>query len=187
VPTGPPFEQLLAAAQANSGWAFAGLYESLAPRVAGYLRASGVEEPDDLTSEVFLAVFTGLATFRGGEAQFRSWVFTIAHHRIVDFRRAQARRPRLASLDVLYADATSPAAESAEGGALRNVGTGRVERLLDSLAPDQRDVLALRVVADLTVDQVADALGKSSGAVKALQRRALATLRRRLSTEAVPL
>ena len=185
---GPAFDQVLSAAQANAGWAFTRLYESLAPRVAGYLRASGVADAEDLTSEVFLAVFRGIGTFSGGEAQFRSWVFTIAHHRIVDHRRARARRPWVGPLDEGGdAEPTQPGAESAEAGALATLGTERVQRLLDGLAPDQRDVLALRVVADLTVEQIAEALGKSTGAVKALQRRALVALRRRLAEEAVPL
>ena len=188
MPLGPTFDQVLSAAQADAGWAFTRLYESLAPRVAGYLRASGVPDADDLTSEVFLAVFSGIKNFSGGEAQFRSWVFTIAHHRIVDHRRARARRPWVGSIDDDGdGDGTEPRTESAEAGALAALGTQRVERLLDGLAPDQRDVLALRVVADLTVEQVAAAVGKSTGAVKALQRRALATLRRRLAQEAVPL
>ncbi len=79
------------------------------------------------------------------------------------------------------------AASSAEHDALSGLGTDRVQQVLAELPPDQRDVLALRVIADLTVEQVAAALGKKPGAVKALQRRALAGLRRRLSEEAVPL
>ena len=184
---GPAFDQVLGAAQANAGWAFARLYESVAPAVTGYLRAGGVREPEDTTSEVFLAVFSRLGSFTGTEAQFRSWVFTIAHNRMVDERRALARRPYVGSLDAMPGDGRHPPATSAEGEALRTMGRERVERLLSQLVPDQRDVLTLRVVADLTVDQVASALGKSPGAVKALQRRALNTLRRMVSAEAVPL
>ncbi len=74
----------------------------------------------------------------------------------------------------------SPAAED---DALRDLGTERVCCLLSALSTDQRCVLALRVVADLSVDDVAIALDKPPGAVKALQRRALAALRRSLSQE----
>ncbi|MGH9284979.1 MAG: sigma-70 family RNA polymerase sigma factor, partial [Acidimicrobiales bacterium] len=72
---GPAFDAVLAAAQAGAGWAFSRLYEGLAPAVAGYFRSQRVSEPEDLTSEVFLTVFSRLACFAGGEAQFRSWVF----------------------------------------------------------------------------------------------------------------
>ena len=65
------------------------------------------------------------------------------------------------------------------------MGVQRVREVLATLAPDQRDVIALRVIADLSVDQVAAALGKQPGAVKALQRRGLASLRRQLAEEGV--
>jgi RNA polymerase sigma-70 factor (ECF subfamily) len=68
-------------------WAFERLYADLAPVVAGYLRVQGAAEPEDLTSEVFLGVFTGIDSFEGSETQFRSWVFTIAYSRLVDERR----------------------------------------------------------------------------------------------------
>jgi RNA polymerase sigma-70 factor (ECF subfamily) len=68
-------------------WAFERLYADLAPVVAGYLRVQGAAEPEDLTSEVFLGVFTGIDSFEDSETQFRSWVFTIAYSRLVDERR----------------------------------------------------------------------------------------------------
>ncbi len=179
----PAFDQVLAAAQHQAGWALTRLYETLSPALAGYLRAQGVSDVDDVTNEVFVAVLTGAGSFSGNEAQFRSWVFTIAHRRVVDARRAKERRPEVDSLDAGPADA--PLARrgslSAEDAALQSLGTERVARLLGALAPDQRDVLALRVLGDLSVEDIAAAVGKNPGAVKALQRRALATLRRRLS------
>ena len=183
---GPDFEQVLAAAQQGAGWASSRLYECLAPSVAGYARAQGAGDPDDLTSEVFLGAFQNLGSFAGNEAQFRSWVFTIAHRRIIDDRRARARRPQPDSLDDQPGRAHhARPAGSAEDEALDAMGMDRIREVLDRLAPDQRDVLALRVIADLSVDQVAAALGKQPGAVKALQRRALASLRRQLSGEGV--
>ncbi len=189
---GPSFPEVLAAAQANAGWAFERLYQSLAPAVAGYARAQSAEEPEVTTSEVFLAAFSRLGSFVGNEAQLRSLVFTIAHHRIVDERRFRARRPATESLDATpthtsQAHGDRATTASAEDHALDALGTGRVQALLERLGPDQRDVLVLRVVGDLTVDQVGLALGKSPGAVKALQRRALSKLRKQLSVEGVTL
>src|SRR5919205_3160349 len=94
--TGPAFEQVLAAAQAGAGWAFEVLYGELAGPVTGYLRLHGAQEPDDLASETFLQVFTGLASFTGDEDGLRAWVFTIAHRRLVDDWRRRSRRPQLA-------------------------------------------------------------------------------------------
>lgn len=185
---GPAFDQVLTAAQAGAGWAFTRLYESSAPSVVGYLRARGVSEPEDVASEVFLGVFTNLATFAGDEGQWRSWVFTIAYRRMADHRRRESRRGRHQAQDGLEGRPDgAPTSPGAEGEALARLGTERVRRILAELAPDQADVLALRVIADLSVEQVAAALDKSPGAVKALQRRALATLRRRFSAEGVPL
>ena len=185
---GPAFDQVLAAAQANAPWAFTRLYEDLSPAVAGYVRSQGASEPEDVTSEVFLAAFTRLRSFTGDEAAFRSWVFTIAYRRIVDHWRSRASRPQPEPLDEAVDDGRGPAGgSSAEDQALARLGTERVQQLLAQLTPDQRHVLALRVVGDLTVEQVAEAVGMEVGAVKALQRRALASLRRNLVVEGVPL
>ncbi len=83
-----PFERVLSAAQADSPWAYEQLYRALSPSICGYLRLQGVGDPEDLTSEVFLGAFRGIKAFRGDEAQFRSWVFTIAHRRLTDDRRS---------------------------------------------------------------------------------------------------
>lgn len=181
----PAFDEVLAAAQAHAEWAFSDLYEFLAPAVAGYIRAQGVREVEDVTSDVFLAVLTGTGSFTGTEVQFRSWVFTIAHRRVVDTRRSEARRPEFDTLDSIAVDDRDArkCTVTAEDEAFRNLGTARVEDLLAALSPDQRDVVTLRILADVSVDEVAGVLGKQPGAVKALQRRAIAALRRRLSTE----
>src|SRR3954467_7709939 len=96
---GPAFDDVLAAAQAGAGWACEQLYRDLAPTVTGYLRLHGAVEPDDLASETFLGVFTGLAGFSGDEAALRAWVFTIAHRRLVDDWRRRSRRPQAAADD----------------------------------------------------------------------------------------
>jgi len=177
------FSDVLSAAQANAGWAFQRLFDELARPVAGYLRAQGGREPDDLANEVFLGVFSGIGSFEGSEAKFRSWVFTIAHHRLIDERRRLGRRPTMADDEP---DASLWGGD-AEDDALRSTGTERVRDLLGGLPPDQRDVLLLRILADLTVDQTAEALNKTPGAVKALQRRGLAALRKEISTQGVSL
>ncbi len=176
--TGLPFDDVLAAAQAGAAWAFETLYRDLSPAVTGYLRLHGAAEPDDLASETFLGVFTGLAGFRGDEGALRAWVFTIAHRRLVDDWRRRSRRPRLAD------DAGDQLPEAPGGNVeddvLTRLGTETVHHLCAGLPADQRSVLLLRVLADLTVEQVAGVMGRSVGSVKALQRRGLRTLRDRL-------
>ena len=181
---GPAFDRVLAAARTDTGWAYERLYRDLSPAVCGYLRLQGAREPDDLTSEVFLGVFRGLATFTGDEDRFRSWVFTIAHRRLTDERRRVSIRPQTAEGG---GDPGAACGGDVEDDVLRRLSAQRVRSLCAGLAPDQRDVLLLRMVSDLTVDAVAEALDKTPGAVKALQRRALLNLRRVLEREGVPL
>jgi RNA polymerase sigma-70 factor (ECF subfamily) len=175
-----PLEDALPAAQAGEAWALRLLYDHLSPRVLGYLRARGAVEPEDLTSEVFLTVFPRLASVTGGVAGLRTFVFSVAHARLVDELRRRSRREPVASYTPEIDPRTSASAED-EG--LEQVQTDRVRRLLATLVPAQRDVLVLRVLGDLTTEQVAEVLGKSDGAVKQLQRRGLLALRRSLEAE----
>jgi RNA polymerase sigma factor (sigma-70 family) len=177
--TGLPFDDVLAAAQAGAAWAFEVLYRDLAPAVTGYLRLHGAAEPDDLASETFIGVLTGLSGFRGDEDALRAWVFTIAHRRLVDDWRRRGRRPQVADDDAALQE--RPGGD-AEDDALARIGADDVHRLCGTLPPDQRAVLLLRILADLTVEQVAQVMGRSVGSVKALQRRGLRGLRTALET-----
>ena len=175
---GEAFEGILAAARTGEAWAYTRLFEWLARPVAAYLRGAGVEDPDGAANEVFLRVFGGIERFDGTESRFRSWVFAIAHNLIVDERRRRSRRPRQTPLDD-----EGGVVPGADTEAMAALGDERIRRLLDGLAPDQRDVVLLRIVADLSIEDTAAALGKRPGAVKSLQHRALAALRRQLDRE----
>lgn len=173
---------LVEAAQAGSQTAFAQLYRMLAGPVAAYLRWHRVSDPDGLTNEVFAQVHRKLGSFEGDERGFRSWVFTIAHHRTVDDRRRAARQVRVdGNGDVEQHGALGDVEEEAFAA----LGSRRVRDLLGVLSPDQRAVILLRVVADLSVEDAAEILGRREGAVKALQHRAIVTLRRHLTRQAV--
>lgn len=149
----------------NAGRTADDVYRRLAPVVLGYLRAQGALEPEDLLGDVFVRVVKGLPRFRGDDAALRRWVFTIAHARIIDARRRSARR-RV----VFVAEPESLTGDTISDGALPDPD---LVRALAALTPDQRDVVALRFVADLAIRDVARLTGKRPGAVKALQARAL--------------
>ena len=172
--TGLPFDDVLAAAQAGAAWAFETLYRDLSPAVTGYLRLHGAVEPDDLASETFLGVFTGLGGFRGDEDALRAWVFTIAHRRLVDDWRRRSRRPQAADDD---AGLDRHVGGDVEDDAFLQLGAQGVHRLCALLPDDQRTVVLLRVLGDLTVEQVGQVMGRSVASVKALQRRGLRALR----------
>ena len=172
VTMGPAFPEILAAARVGAEWAWERLYESIAGGVRGYLAAQGATDPDDLTGEVLLQLVRGLPRFEGDEAGFRSWVFLVAHHRLIDERRRRQRDAKLATKQL----PTRPA-PGADTAVLDIEVNAEWQQRLAELTDDQRHVILLRVVADLPADQVAHILGKRVGTVRVLQHRALARLR----------
>jgi RNA polymerase sigma-70 factor (ECF subfamily) len=175
-------DALVAAASSGDERALRDVYLALSPIVLVYLRSRGVPDPEAVTSEVFVAVLPKLPTLTGGAAGLRTLVFSVAHARMVDAYRAAARRP--ATVDYEPSD-DSRQVSSAEDDALRNLGSERVAAILDLLPADQREVLYLRVIADLPIEHVAQVIGRSAGAVKQLQRRALVALRTALTERRV--
>jgi RNA polymerase sigma factor (sigma-70 family) len=175
---------LLEAAREGNEAAWQEIYDDLAPMVLGYLRANGAPDPEDVLGEVFFQVARDIARFEGEEPGFRSWVFTIAHHRLIDARRHSARRP----VELSPEPPEPPGrADDAADEALAKIGTQEVQRVLGTLSDDQRAVLLLRVIGDLSIEDVAKAVGKRPGAVKALQRRGLAAVKRELTRKGVSL
>jgi RNA polymerase sigma factor (sigma-70 family) len=162
------------------------IYRELAPAVLGYLRGQGLRDPEDAASEVFVGMVRGLDRFQGDEADLRTWLFSIAHRRVVDERRRLGRRPEvLVDPEDLRGPLSSAVTGDAETEALESVGSGWALAMLDTLTPDQRSVILLRVLADLSVERSAAVLGKTPGAVKTLQRRALAALGREIERQGV--
>ncbi|MCU0270891.1 MAG: RNA polymerase sigma factor [Acidimicrobiales bacterium] len=175
---GDDFPAVLAAAQAGDRRSIERIYRDVAPLVTGYVRANGARDPDDVASEVFISMVTALGQFSGEERQFRSWLLTIAHRRLVDSMRRQGRRREDPVPDEQLGRAAALGDGEAEALA-RLRSRGIVDAMAD-LTDDQRAVLTLRVLADLPVKEVAAILGRPESAVKALLRRAVAAMERRL-------
>jgi RNA polymerase sigma-70 factor, ECF subfamily len=181
---GERFETVLAAARAGADWAWTDLYHDLVGSVRGYVRAQGASDVDDLVGEIFLGVVRSLSRFDGDESAFRSWVFTIAHHQIIDDRRRrQRRRTDPADADTLEAH-LPPVAMEAE--AIEHLAAAEISALLDHLTADQRQVMTLRLIAGLTLPEAAAVIRRSENATKALQHRALNALRRHLDRHPYP-
>jgi RNA polymerase sigma factor (sigma-70 family) len=181
---GLSFAAALEGARTGAPWAFEAIYRDLAPAVLGYLRGQGANEPEDLASEVFVGIVRGLDRFEGDERAFRTWVFTIAHRRLVDERR---RLLRSLEEPTDPAEMTRLASGVLVAGVEEQAGMlgGGVEQAMNALSDDQRAVLLLRILADQSVAEVASILGKTQGAVKTLQRRGLRSLVRQLEGEGV--
>src|SRR5438552_4916135 len=90
---GESFPSILDAARARADWAVAALYKDLQPPMLGYLRSKCPAEAEDLAQETWIDVARGLSRFRGGEQDFRRFVFTIARRRLIDHLRRAASRP----------------------------------------------------------------------------------------------
>ena len=177
------FTALLGAAREGSEAAWAEIYRELSPALLGYLRVSGEPEPEDALGEIFLQVARDVGGFEGSWPKFRSWVFTIAHHRMIDAGRRRSRRPveLVAETPEPHVAPVDQAAETA----MARIGSEEVLAVLSSLSEGQRAVLLLRVIGELTVEEVAETIGKRPGAVKQLQRRGLATAQKELAKRGV--
>lgn len=174
--------ETIRAAAAHNGAALRRIFEVLAPAVLGYARGQGAEDPDALANETLYRALRDVNGFRGDPAQFRSWVFTIAHNLVIDDRRRRGRRPDTVALERAR---SHPDGTFVAEAALDRVDAAEMIRRMNELPVDQRSVLLLRLVGDLPTADVAQILGKSQGAVKALHRRGLTTLRKRIAASAV--
>ena len=148
------------------------VFRQLAPAVHGYLR-SQTPDADDVLSEVFVRVARALPRFDGDDAGLRRWVFTIAHNCLVDDQRRRTRRRRLQQRTPIATSVDAP-----------DPFDPRLAAALGDLTPEQREVVTLRFIADLSIEDVAEVTGRPVGAVKSLQHRALRNLGVALGTGA---
>jgi RNA polymerase sigma-70 factor (ECF subfamily) len=174
-------DSLVRGARSGDADAFASLFEHFHGPVFRYLlaRLGNRSEAEDMGSEVFVEAARRVRDFEGGGAAFAGWLFTIARHDLLDRGRAQRRRvvepvPDPPDLE------TSP--DPVEGMLVR-LEAERVREALVHLTEDQREVIVLKFAAGLSNEEAAEATGKPIGAVKSLQHRGLAALRRALEEE----
>ncbi len=173
-----PMDAVIGEAVAGSESAWHKIVEVLGPSIRGFARARGVSEPGELTQDVFLDAARNIRGFHGDWAGFRSWIFTIAYRRVADHHRRNARRPQLVSDDT--------AAQRVEGG--RRPDEALVQRetvdqllgALHNLSQIERDVVLLRIIGELSSDEVAEVVGKTPGNVRVIQNRALTRMRKNL-------
>ena len=156
----------------NAAWEI--FYDQLAPELRAYIARLGARDPDDVLGETLMQIVRDINTFPGSAPEVRAWSFRIAHNRVIDASRRRKSRPSEVAIDdsLDSLPAMVPLTEIPD--------TETVSRLLQGLTPDQRSVVWLRYVADLTLDETAVVVGKAPEAVAALTYRALASLRRSL-------
>lgn len=173
-------DEVVAAASRGETAALCAIYEALSPRVCGFLRIRGAEDPEGLTNDTFVKVLPRIREITGGYRGLRAFTFLVAHGLLVDELRRRGRRP----VHLLYEASEDPRTDvSAEDRALDRVGSGTALQLLGLLPDDQKTVIVLRVLGELTVAETASAIGRSEGAVKKLQSKGLSALRVLLASE----
>ncbi len=157
--------------------AFAQLYESHVDKIYRYLvlKTGNKIEAEDMTQQVFLKAFQSISSFKWQGTPFTAWLFRIAHNLMVDYMRHKEKRATL-PLDEPIAKSDSNPELMAE----RKLDMEQVISATERLTELQRGVISLRFTSELSIAEVARVMGKSEGAIKALQHSAIAALRKSL-------
>lgn len=164
------------------------LYRSFNPQLLRYLKHHVYSDYEDVASETWIAIAKGLSDFHGNARDFRSWIFGICRNKVIDhYRTTTKARIAIDKERLRYNDRASPNNnDSTATPALANLSAEEaIETLLANLPPHHAEVLLLRVVADLSVDEVAKIVGKSPEAIRVIQHRAINTLVKRFNKEVV--
>ena len=156
--------------------AFAQLYEGHFDKVYRYiyLRLRNQAEAEDLTQEVFVKALEAIGSYKWRNLPFTSWLFRIAHNQVIDYLRKQGRTEKVVlDDDVTLVNELNPVLI-----AERELEIGELIANVRKLSPAQREVISLRFGAELSTIEVAKALGKNTGTVKALQYNGIVALRK---------
>ncbi len=174
----PAEADLLRRVRARRPDALAELYDRYAPALYAYIYRRVDDGPlaEDLTADVFVRALDALARGQFAAASIQAWLYRLAHNRVVDHYRQRGRAP-------LPLEEWVPAPDDVPEAAVQRQQRAQVREAMDRLTADQQTILALRFGDGLKAGAIAAALGKSEDAIRALQHRALAALRRYLSTE----
>jgi RNA polymerase sigma-70 factor, ECF subfamily len=147
-------------------------------RIYGYLHVSvgNRHDAEDLTTQTFLKMLESIEKFRWQSAPFSAWLFRIAHNLAMDHFRATKRWQPEEEVPEPVADEST----SAEAGAFESIGQKSMFELIEDLSPEQQQVLTLKFVFNFANAETATILGKTEGAIKSLQHRALVSLQKQL-------
>jgi len=176
---GPEMRALVDRAQQGDRDALEELYLIHFDRIYSYLHVSvgNKHDAEDLTTQTFLKMLESIGRFRWQSAPFSAWLFRIAHNLAMDHFRAGRRWQPEADVPEPSPDESSSAAEQA----LHAIGRRSMQELIEELSPEQQQVLTLKFVFNFSNGEVATILGKTEGAIKSLQHRALVSLQKQFA------
>ena len=171
-------ESLVRRAKQRDQEAFAQLYEEYFDKIYRYvaLRIGDRMEAEDITQQVFLNAIQAMSSFRWRGIPFSAWLFRIAHNQVVDYLRRKTKRATAPLDESLVASDYDPQLIAGQ-----RLDIERLHSATGKLTPAQWEVISLRFAGELSIAQVAKIMGKSEGAVKALQHSAIVALRKTLS------
>lgn len=167
-------KRLIKQAQQGTGEAFGTLYREYVQQIYRYIyyRTHDQQLAEDLTADVFTKAIEGLSSYIDKGKPFVSWLYRIAHARVVDHYRRQDRRPTATNVE----DANLSVTPDMDGDMIKQHASQALLTAIHTLTDDQQQVIILRFVEGLPIDAVADQLGKKGNAIKALQYRAVRSL-----------
>jgi RNA polymerase sigma-70 factor (ECF subfamily) len=166
------FEGTLQAARSGQGWALGELFQNLYPRIVRYLRVLEPSDAENVATDAWLDISSGLERFEGDELGLRAWAFSIARKRMFDLRR---RRTRLSAHAMGSLDDLARGVDVKEG-AMTELATRAALGRIATLPPDQAEVVLLRVLGGLPIEEVAKIIDKQPATVRVLQHRAVRLL-----------
>lgn len=149
------------------------IYERYFPPVFQYIRlqVGEMHTAEDIASDVFFKMLTALGKHNGPRTSLRGWLFRVARNEVYQHYGKQRQFPKTTLEDWLSSDI------DLELQVLRSVEIEKAQQALAMLAADQREVLILRFVESLNLEETAQLMGRSLSAIKSLQFRAVSTLR----------
>jgi RNA polymerase sigma-70 factor (ECF subfamily) len=154
--------------------AFGLLYDQYQPKIYRFVlfKVGQREEAEDLTHEVFVSAWQNIRNYRDFGFPFSSWLYQIARNRIIDHYRTKKITASIDAIDPDYFVAPASASFALE----EKLEVERVRRALANLKPEYQDIIIMRFIEELSIKEAASALGKTEGAVKLLQHRAMKAL-----------
>jgi len=172
-------ESLVQRAKEHDEAALTQLYEENFDKIYRYtvLKIGDRTEAEDMTQQVFLKAFKSISGYRSKGRPFSSWLFRIAHNQVVDYWRKKSKRATVPLEETLVGSSSNPSSEAERKMDIESL-VAATRRLTDM----QREVISLRFAGGLSVVEVAKAMGKSEGAIKALQHSAIVSLRKIMAT-----
>ncbi|MFC2015132.1 ECF subfamily RNA polymerase sigma factor, BldN family [Chloroflexota bacterium] len=177
-------ESLVQRAKEHDQQAFTELYEAYFDKIYRYivLKIGDKKEAEDITQQVFLKALQSISSFKWKGSPFSAWLYRIAHNQIVDYFRKKSKRPAMPLDDSLNISDTKKESNP-YSMAEQSFDIEQVVSATQKLTEAQHEVISLRFTSELSTAEVANIMGKSQGAIKALQHSAIAALRRNLVVE----